>query len=129
MTRSSYPNLDDFLNTAEHHTNDNTGVRSPVPALNRVVQAGVRTLLWAGDADWICNYLGSQKTANEVSYIDAATFRNASLVDYKVNGTAKGLWKGSGNFNFMRVYESGHQLPYYRKLLDSTLSILTNLLD
>lgn len=31
-------------------------VRSFLPALSTVVQSGIRVLLWAGDADMICNY-------------------------------------------------------------------------
>jgi carboxypeptidase C (cathepsin A) len=93
------------------------GARSPIPALARVVNSGVRTLIWTGDADWICNYLGALQSAEEVRYPGQAKFKSAKLQPYTVNGTSKGLYKQVENFSFMRVYESGHQLPYYQREL------------
>ncbi|MCJ1332642.1 hypothetical protein MMC10_009335 [Thelotrema lepadinum] len=108
---------------------DETGdnARSPLPALNRVVNAGVRTLIWVGDADWICNYLGSRETAHEVSYPQQAQFRSTALQEYTVNGTSKGLWKGVGNLSYMQVYKSGHQLPYYQRAL--ALQVFTQMMQ
>lgn len=44
--------------TAPYNKFSNTGdnSRSLLSTLGTVVQSGIRVLLWAGDADWICNY-------------------------------------------------------------------------
>ncbi len=82
--------------------------------LSDVVKSGINVLIWAGDADWICNWMGVFDVANQISYAQTSTFANAPLVDYKVSGVAKGQYKVAGNLNFLRVYGAGHEVPYYR---------------
>lgn len=36
-------------------TANGDGARSFLPTLSRVVQSGIQVLIWAGDADFICN--------------------------------------------------------------------------
>lgn len=80
-----------------------------------MVQTGINVLLWAGDADWICNWIGGFGVANAVEFAGQTAFQNKTLQPYKVNGTEKGTFKTVGNFTFLRVYEAGHEVPYYRK--------------
>ena len=57
-----------------------------------VVSSGVRTVMWAGDADWICNYQGGFNVANSLSWSGQNTFVNTALKSYTVSGTAGGLF-------------------------------------
>ncbi|KAK8064528.1 carboxypeptidase S1 [Apiospora phragmitis] len=88
--------------------------RSFLDTLSAVVQTGIQVLLWAGDADYICNWMGNFHVANAVKYPASAQFNNATMKPYKVAGVAKGLFKTAGNLSFMRVYEAGHEVPYYQ---------------
>lgn len=89
--------------------------RSFLSALSEVVQSGISVLVWAGDADWICNWVGNYDVANAVEFDGQKEFRGKSLKPYTVNGTEKGTFKTVDNFSFLRVYEAGHEVPYYRK--------------
>lgn len=95
--------------------------RSYLQQLSDVVQFGVRTLMWAGDADWICNWLGYKETADKVSYSGHHEFAAGKLVEYSVNGAQKGTYKTVDNLSYLRVFEAGHEVPFYRT---STLCLM-----
>lgn len=88
------------------------------------------TLIWAGDADWICNWYGGYDVANAISYSGQSAFKAKTLAPYKVNGKEGGTFKTQGNLSFLRVYEAGHEVPYYRKCTEEPkeiqLWLLTN---
>ncbi|GME26731.1 carboxypeptidase s1 [Neofusicoccum parvum] len=93
-------------------TGDNP--RSFLPELNSVVQSGLTTLVWAGDADWICNWMGNYDVAQQVEFDGQTSFRATSLKSYTVNGKASGTFKTVDNFSFLRAFEAGHEVPYYQ---------------
>ncbi|KAJ4413605.1 hypothetical protein N0V82_008427 [Gnomoniopsis sp. IMI 355080] len=88
--------------------------RSFLEPLAEVVQSGINVLIWAGDLDWICNWYGSQLVVNNLNYTDSAEFQSTALAEYTVDGTSFGQFKSVGNLNFLRVYEAGHEVPYYQ---------------
>ncbi|KAF2489930.1 putative carboxypeptidase S1 [Lophium mytilinum] len=93
-------------------TGDNP--RSFLATLSKVVQTGLTTVLWAGDADWICNWFGVLDVANAVTYSGTSTFSKKALAPYTVGGTEKGTFKTVSNLSFLRVYGAGHEVPYYQ---------------
>jgi carboxypeptidase D len=80
-----------------------------------VVKSGINVIVWAGDADWICNWIGNYEVANAVDFPGHATFKSKGLAPYTVNGVEKGTFKYVDNFSFLRVYGAGHEVPYYRE--------------
>jgi carboxypeptidase D len=82
-----------------------------------VVKSGINVLVWAGDADWICNWLGNYEVANAVDFSGHAEFSAKDLAPYTVNGAEKGQFKTVNNFSFLKVYGAGHEVPYYREFL------------
>ena len=82
-----------------------------------MVQSGINVLVWAGDADWICNWLGNYEVANAVDFPGSAQFSAMDLAPYTVNGVEKGQFKTVDNFSFLKVYGAGHEVPYYREFL------------
>ncbi|KAJ9194454.1 hypothetical protein DTO164E3_7339 [Paecilomyces variotii] len=103
----SYAVSSDFQGTGD-------ASRTYLDTLSAVVQSGIRVLLWAGDADWICNYKGVQKVAEMVDFPGITEFGNAQLQSYTVNGEKKGEFKTVDNFSYLRVYGAGHEVPYYQ---------------
>lgn len=87
--------------------------RTFLPELSSVVQSGIQVLVWAGDADWICNWVGGLAVANQVSFSGSSTFASKTLAPYTVNGKQGGTFKTQGNFSFLRVFGAGHEVPYY----------------
>ncbi|KAK7912223.1 hypothetical protein PG985_014704 [Apiospora marii] len=91
------------------NTGDNT--RSFLATLSDVVQSGVQVLLWAGDADWICNHMGVAAVADAVDFAGADDFQGQPLQPYTVNGKETGKYKTVGNFTYLQVYAAGHEVP------------------
>ncbi|PLB52231.1 putative carboxypeptidase S1 [Aspergillus steynii IBT 23096] len=110
--RSKYSECANAASAKFSTTGDNP--RSFLSALSEVVQSGISVLVWAGDADWICNWIGNYDVANAVEFDGQDEFKGKSLKPYTVNGTEKGTFKTVDNFSFLRVYEAGHEVPYYQ---------------
>lgn len=65
-------------------------------------------------SDFNCNWLGGQVVAEEIDApgYDKAGFVNISSSD----GVVHGQVRQSGLYSFVRIYESGHEVPFYQPL-------------
>ncbi|KAK5278911.1 hypothetical protein LTR40_008529, partial [Exophiala xenobiotica] len=70
-------------------------------------------LIYAGDADFICNWLGNKAWSEALEYPDHKKFASASMKDLKLDGNGRkiGEVKSHGNFTFMRLHAGGHMVP------------------
>ncbi|KAF1946548.1 alpha/beta-hydrolase [Clathrospora elynae] len=82
--------------------------------LEYLLDQDVRVSLAYGDADYICNWFGGQAISLAVAYTHSDEFRGAGYEAMVVDGTEYGEVRQYGNFSFARVYESGHEIPYYQ---------------
>ncbi|OAQ98363.1 hypothetical protein LLEC1_01172 [Akanthomyces lecanii] len=80
--------------------------RSFLTPLSEVIKSNVTVLIWAGDADWICNWMGNY---GAIQSIAPQEFVSAGIKDYTVKGKKYGEYKTAGNLNWLRVYEAGHE--------------------
>lgn len=89
--------------------------------LTDMVNDGVRLLIYAGNADMMCNYMGNERWVEQLDTIFFDEFSTASTEQWvtmssgKVAGTVRsagGGGFGAGNVTFVTVYESGHMVPY-----------------
>lgn len=99
----------DFGNTGDDARESNT-----IEDLKSLVDDGLTVALYAGDADYICNWLGVEAVAGEVGVDrwDRAGYVDVSTSD----GVVHGQTKQSGKFSFTRIYEAGHEVPFYQPL-------------
>jgi len=79
-------------------------------------------LIWAGDADWICNWYANFDAANAVDYEGHDEFNGKSMEPFEVDGVKKGEFKNVDNLSFLRVYDGGHEVPWYRECLRASFS-------
>ena len=91
-------------------TGDNS--RPFLSQLSDVVKSGVQTVVWAGDADWICNWFGGRIAADAVTFGGQAAFQGKDLAPYTVRGAHGGDFKQQDNFGFLRVFGAGHGMCY-----------------
>ncbi|KAF1979106.1 peptidase S10, serine carboxypeptidase [Bimuria novae-zelandiae CBS 107.79] len=82
--------------------------------LEEILAYGVRVALIYGDADYICNWFGGEAISLAVNYTHTSSFRSAGYTPFLVNGTEYGETREYGNFSFTRIYEAGHEVPYYQ---------------
>ncbi|KAF7195659.1 Carboxypeptidase S1-like B [Pseudocercospora fuligena] len=96
-------------------TGDDDREEGVYAALRRLIKKGVYLVQFAGDADYNCNWLGGQQVSKNVQApgFSSAGYVNITTSDKVVHGQVK----QSANFAFARVYESGHEVPFYQPLL------------
>ena len=76
----------------------------------------MRVSLIYGDADYICNWFGGQAVSNALKFPHATEFAATKYVPMMVDGKEYGETREYGNFSFTRIYESGHEVPYYQPI-------------
>ena len=75
------------------------------------IESGIRGLIYAGDLDFICNWLGNEAWTLALEWNGQSQFNATSPVEWKMNGEAVGTIRqaeGLTNFTFFRVYQAGH---------------------
>ena len=85
-----------------------------LPDIEKLLGEGVRVALFYGDADYICNWFGGQALSLAVNYTHTAEFNAAGYAPFLVDGTEYGEVRQYGNFSFLRIYEAGHEVPFYQ---------------
>jgi cathepsin A (carboxypeptidase C) len=71
-----------------------------------ILDQGIKVLIYAGDQDYICNWLGVQAWTNKLDWSDHDAY-NAAPTQRWPGGTVKHM----KNFAFATVAESGHMAP------------------
>lgn len=88
--------------------------RSFMDQLSTVIQAGVRVVIWTGDADYVSNWFGTTKVADTIEWAKQETFANQPMVPYTLNGEQKGTYKSLDNLISMRIFGAGHNTAFYQ---------------
>jgi len=86
-----------------------TNYQQDLPAL---LANDIRVLIYAGDCDFICNWLGNKAWTLALPWPGQAAFNNASDVAYWVGGKPAGELRTANGFSFLRVYDAGHMVPF-----------------
>ncbi|KAI8935502.1 hypothetical protein NX059_008072 [Plenodomus lindquistii] len=102
------------VSNAFGNTGDDDRPSGTIAACQKLLEAGVQVMLYYGDADYNCNWLGGQVVASMINATGYSTagFTNITTSDAIVHGQVK----QSGLFSFLRIYESGHEVPFYQPL-------------
>jgi carboxypeptidase C (cathepsin A) len=83
------------------------------PNLETVINAGVRTIIYDGDADYILNFNGVEAMVNNLQTQFSTTFKATSFTNFTVAGQLTGIFKNAGTFSYVRIYGAGHEVPAY----------------
>merc|ERR1712166_973773 len=100
-----------------------------------MLEAGIDVLIYAGDQDFICNWLGNEKWTQALEWTHKADFNAAAKKPFVVSGKEVGPMNGKevgqlqsyANFHFLRVYQAGHMVPMNQP--EAALGMLNHLLD
>ncbi|KAK2643448.1 hypothetical protein Ddye_025211 [Dipteronia dyeriana] len=79
-----------------------------IPAL---LEDGIRVLIYAGEYDLICNWLGNSKWVHAMEWSGQKEFGTAPTVPFKVDGAEAGQMKNHGPLTFLKVHDAGHMVP------------------
>ncbi|KAL9109697.1 MAG: hypothetical protein Q9227_005735 [Pyrenula ochraceoflavens] len=93
-------------------TGDDARDPSSTDNLATLVQAGINVVLYDGDADYICNWVGVEAVAD---LVEAPGFSRAGYANIQTSdGKTHGQVKQANNFSFVRIYQAGHEVPFYQ---------------
>ncbi|KAJ2851156.1 hypothetical protein IWW36_001294 [Coemansia brasiliensis] len=126
FTECNDPLFDRFVSTADAMS------RSSISALEYILGTGLPVLLYSGDADFICNWYGTVAVAKALNWHGKQKLADAPVVDWSWpaqsgKNIAAGQYITAENFTFLRVFEAGHEVPYYQP--QASLYMLAKFLD
>ncbi|GAB5036980.1 serine carboxypeptidase [Nannochloropsis oceanica] len=77
-----------------------------------LLEDGVDVLVYAGDADFICNWYGNQAWTQALPWAGQEAFLAAEDTPWTLDdGTEAGMVRTAKGFTFLRVYGAGHMVP------------------
>lgn len=112
----NFSSSSDTVSTAAFgSTGDDDRTQGSVADCKKLVDQGIYMLQFNGDADYVCNWIGNEAVVDLIDApgISTAGYTNISTSDLEVHGQVK----QAANFAFARVYESGHEVPFYQPLV------------
>ncbi|KAF9448783.1 serine carboxypeptidase [Macrolepiota fuliginosa MF-IS2] len=89
-------------------------MRNSRPNLETVINAGVRTIVYDGDADYILNFNGVEAMVNALDTKFTTTYQAQSFANFTVRGQSAALYKNAGTFSYIRFFGAGHEVPAYK---------------
>ncbi|XP_054801624.1 serine carboxypeptidase-like [Prosopis cineraria] len=79
-----------------------------IPAL---LEDGINLLIYAGEYDLICNWLGNSRWVHAMEWSGQKEFVASTEVSFVVDGSEAGLLKSHGPLSFLKVRDAGHMVP------------------
>jgi len=73
-----------------------------------LINAKIPVLIYAGDLDYICNYLGNEAWTKNLKWDHAEEFNRP---ESQSNWKEYGVLRKSGPFSFLRIFSAGHMVP------------------
>ncbi|RDB15267.1 Carboxypeptidase S1 [Hypsizygus marmoreus] len=89
-------------------------MRTSRPLLESVIKAGITTVIFNGDADFIVNYQGVEAMIEGLSTPFSETYHQQRYQNFTVAGETAGLYKTVGSFTYIRFFGAGHEVPAYK---------------
>ncbi|CAG7848349.1 Pheromone-processing carboxypeptidase KEX1; AltName: Full=Carboxypeptidase D; Flags: Precursor [Serendipita indica DSM 11827] len=72
----------------------------------------ISVMLFAGDQDVICNYVGQEKLLERLRWGGAVGMGNAESLPWTVNGTAAGTWQTARNMTYVKIFKGSHMVGW-----------------
>merc|ERR1712021_2103 len=72
---------------------------------------GTRVLIYAGDVDFICNWIGNKAWTMALDWPSKAAFNSAKDEPWKVDGADAGVVRAADGFTFLQIHNAGHIVP------------------
>ncbi|KAF5729478.1 Serine carboxypeptidase-like 49 [Tripterygium wilfordii] len=79
-----------------------------IPAL---LEDGIKLLVYAGEYDLICNWLGNSRWVHAMEWSGQKDFVASLEMPFTVDGSEAGALKSYGSLAFLKVHDAGHMVP------------------
>jgi carboxypeptidase C (cathepsin A) len=111
----NYTMNSDFIFNKFQKTGDIVRDLTTMDDMRSLIKRQVQVVIIHGDADYLCHWQGGEAVAKAVGADDYshAGYTNVQTQD----GIVHGQVKESGGLAFVRAFDSGHMVPFYKPLL------------
>lgn len=92
-----------------HASADSTN--ASVTLLPSLIESGVPVLVFAGDKDLLCNHIGLERMASQLTWRGARGF-DTQAQEYTVAGAHAGTWRASRGLSYVRVADASHMVGF-----------------
>ncbi|KAH7926806.1 alpha beta-hydrolase [Leucogyrophana mollusca] len=72
----------------------------------------IPVLLFAGDQDFICNYMGIESMIKSMTWNGERGLGTVQTKSWAVNGVPAGTWVSSRNLTYTKIFNASHMAPY-----------------
>lgn len=88
---------------------------------------GTRVVIYAGDVDFICNWIGNKNWVMNLEWDGQQAFQSEGDHPWMVAGEQAGEARTHGGLTFLRVYDAGHMVPLDQpaRSLDMVNTVIT----
>lgn len=86
-------------------------MRNLEAGIPELLEDGIKLLVYAGEYDLICNWLGNSRWVHAMEWSGQKEFTRAPTVPFTVDGTEAGQLKSHGPVAFLKVHDAGHMVP------------------
>ncbi|GKZ30320.1 hypothetical protein AbraIFM66950_008742 [Aspergillus brasiliensis] len=101
-----------FDSTGDYPRDDARGM---IGDIGYLLDSGVKVAMVYGDRDYACPWRGGEEVSLLVEYEEAEKFRGAGYAEVQTASSyVGGLVRQYGNFSFTRVFQAGHEVPFYQ---------------
>ncbi|GAB4854991.1 Serine carboxypeptidase-like 49 [Ancistrocladus abbreviatus] len=76
-----------------------------------LLEDGIQMLIYAGEYDLICNWLGNSRWVHAMEWSGQKDFVASHEVPFEVDGSEAGILKNHGPLSFLKVHDAGHMVP------------------
>jgi len=82
-------------------------LRNCSPEVVDLLENNVKVLIYYGDQDWICNWMGGLEWADKLNWSGKQQFADSTWSEYQ----GIGQMRQAKNFQFLKFYDAGHLVP------------------
>lgn len=104
----SYEECDDSVYAGFESTGD---WMKPIQDYVPDILAKIPVLIYAGDADYICNWLGNRAWTKALEWPGKEAYNSAEVQPLTIGSDEYGKVTTAKNFAFIQIYEAGHMVP------------------
>jgi carboxypeptidase C (cathepsin A) len=90
------------------------GWRPTTPYVAALLERGVRVLVYVGENDWACNWVGNAAWTEQLEWSGGDGYRATPEGVWQMDGEVKGRHRVSGGLSFVTIRGAGHMVsPEY----------------
>lgn len=112
-SRREWNLLNGTINSAFFGPPTYSGLQSVGDKVAELLNNGLRVLMYAGEADILCNVYAIEATAEKLNWIGAAGFHAAKNIPYSIASGVRdaGTVRSFSRLTFVSIFNAGHMAP------------------